>query len=205
MALSKTTQDHDEIRQWAEARGGKPADVASTETNGQTGIIRIEFPGAVHANDSALKEISWDEFFEKFDASGLALVYQEQTAEGATSNFNKLVHPEKVSASAKKSAKKAPAKKSANASAPVKKSVVVREAVAVKKPVPAKKATSAVKKSATKSAAAKKSVPAKKSAAKSASAKSSTAKTMTAKSSAKTVSAKKAAVKKSAGVKRLKR
>ena len=43
MALSKTTQDHDEIRQWAEKRGGKPAEVTSTSENG-TGILRLEFP-----------------------------------------------------------------------------------------------------------------------------------------------------------------
>ena len=73
MALSKTTQDHDEIRQWAEQRGGKPAEVASTERSGETGIIRLMFPSAPHHNDGSLKEISWDDFFEKFDKSGLAL------------------------------------------------------------------------------------------------------------------------------------
>ena len=122
MALSKTTQDHDEIRKWAESRGAKPAEVASTEKNGQTGILRLEFPKAKNHNDSALKEISWDEFFEKFDASGLALVYQEVTKEGAESNFNKLVHPDdaapakkSTSAAKKAPAKKAPAKKAAKA------------------------------------------------------------------------------------------
>lgn len=167
MALSKTTQDHDEIRQWAEARGGKPADVASTERNGQTGIIRIEFPGAVNANDSKLKEISWDEFFEKFDASGLALVYQEQTAEGATSNFNKLVHPENVSESAKKGAKKAPAKKGVTSAPAAKKSA------APSKKEPAKKTASA------KNAPAKKTAPAKKSTAKPAPAKKTAGKSAT--------------------------
>lgn len=99
MALSKTTQDHDEIRQWAESRGGKPAEVASTEQSGDTGIIRIMFPSAPHHNDSSLKEISWDEFFAKFDKSGLALVYQEHTADGQPSDFNKLIHPENASRS----------------------------------------------------------------------------------------------------------
>ena len=55
MALSKTTQDHDEIKAWAEARGAKPAEVASTEREGSIGIIRLEFPGAAHANDSNLR------------------------------------------------------------------------------------------------------------------------------------------------------
>ena len=122
MALSKTTQDHDEIRSWAEARGAKPAEVASTEKNGQTGILRIEFPKATNHNDANLKEISWDEFFEKFDASGLALVYQDVTKEGAESNFNKLIHPDdaapKKSAAKKATAKKTSAKSSKSAAEP---------------------------------------------------------------------------------------
>ena len=104
MALSKTTQDHDEIQQWAEQRGAVPSEVSSTGRKGETGILRFEFPGAKNANDSALNQISWDEFFEKFDASGLALVYQEKTAGGQKSNFNKLVHPENAKPKAKKSA-----------------------------------------------------------------------------------------------------
>ena len=114
MALSKTTQDHEEIKAWAERRGAKPAEVASTEGKGGAGILRIMFPKAPHHNDGALKEIEWDEFFEKFDESGLALVYQEVTSEGAESNFNKLVHPEEDEHPGRKTAaKKTPAKKSA--------------------------------------------------------------------------------------------
>jgi len=136
MALSKTTQDHDEIRRWAEARGAVPADVGSTEKKGQAGILRFEFPKAKNANDSALNEISWDEFFEKFDASGLALVYQEKTASGETSNFNKLVHPENAKPAARKStgrkssAKPArtPAKKTAAKKSPAKKTTAKKAA-----------------------------------------------------------------------------
>ena len=122
MALSKTTQDHDEIRAWAEKRGGRPADVASTEKGDQVGIIRLEFPDAPNANDDNLQEIDWEPFFKKFDESGLVMVYQEVTSEGAESNFNKFVHPDSLSESAKesvstKSAKKAPAKKTAAKSA----------------------------------------------------------------------------------------
>jgi hypothetical protein len=94
MALSKTTKDHDEIRRWAEARGALPSEVASTQTGSEPGILRFQFPGATNANDAALKEISWEDFFEKFDANNLELLYQEETAEGEKSNFNKLIHPE---------------------------------------------------------------------------------------------------------------
>lgn len=99
MALSKTTRDHNEIRRWAEKRGAIPAEVTGTERNGETGILRFEFPKAPNHNDSKLNEISWDDFFEKFDERGLELVYQDVTAEGAESNFNKLVCPENDKAS----------------------------------------------------------------------------------------------------------
>jgi len=94
MTLSKTTRDHDEIRRWAEARGAVPAEVSSTHRDGEPGILRFEFPNAPNRNDSKLQEISWEDFFEKFDENGLGLVYQEKTADGAESNFNKLVCPE---------------------------------------------------------------------------------------------------------------
>jgi len=91
MAQAKVTSDHDEIRKWAQARGGRPATVRSTHRKDDPGIIRIEFPGAPNAKDENLEEVSWDEFFEKFDEAKLALLYQDQTASGERSNFNKLV------------------------------------------------------------------------------------------------------------------
>jgi hypothetical protein len=94
MALSKTTTDHEEIRKWAEARGAVPSEVASTHKGGEPGILRFEFPEAPHHNDSKLSEISWDDFFEKFDANDLEFLYQDRTAAGEQSNFNKFVHPE---------------------------------------------------------------------------------------------------------------
>ena len=93
MALSKTTQDHDTIRKWADARGAQPAEVRGTHKGNQTGILRFCFPNARNRNDENLQEISWDEFFEKFDDNGLELIYQEKTSGGARSNFNKLIYP----------------------------------------------------------------------------------------------------------------
>ena len=98
MAGAKITTDHDEIRNWAEERGGRPATVRSTHGKGGTGIIRIEFPGAPNSKHDALEEISWEEFFEKFDESDLALLYQEETAKGEKSNFNKLIGRETAEA-----------------------------------------------------------------------------------------------------------
>jgi hypothetical protein len=103
MTLSRTTKDHDEIQKWAESRGAYPAEVASTERGGEPGILRFEFPNAPNHNDSKLKKIPWDEFFEKFDENDLELVYQEKTAEGQKSNFNKIVHPSSEEHSSRRS------------------------------------------------------------------------------------------------------
>src|SRR4051812_34855348 len=86
---STTTTDHDEIRQWAESRGAKPACVKGTGGKRDTGMIRLDFPG--YSGGDSLQKISWKDFFEKFDDQKLALVYQAQTADGEQSNFNKLV------------------------------------------------------------------------------------------------------------------
>ncbi|HUI84812.1 MAG TPA: hypothetical protein VL240_11335 [Candidatus Binatia bacterium] len=86
---SKVTTDHDEIRRWAEERGAKPAAVIRTEQGDDPGIIRLDFPGFSGAG--SLQEIAWDEWFDRFDGRNLALLYQEQTANGERSNFNKII------------------------------------------------------------------------------------------------------------------
>ena len=48
-------------------------------------------PRRAERRDENLVAISWDEFFKKFDEQQLALTYQETTAEGKKSNFNKLI------------------------------------------------------------------------------------------------------------------
>ena len=96
MARSITTTDHDTIRTWAEERGGKPAEVASTAKGDDVGIIRIDFPG--FGGEGKLQEVSWDDWFKKFDEANLAFVYEEETADGQRSNFNKLVGRETAAA-----------------------------------------------------------------------------------------------------------
>jgi hypothetical protein len=87
-AASYTTTDHDVIRAWAQARGGRPATVSGTEDSRDGGgVLRIEFDDT----EDRLADADWDEFFRVFDDRGLAFVYQEQTSDGATSRFNKLV------------------------------------------------------------------------------------------------------------------
>lgn len=88
---SKQTTDHDEIQQWADARGGKPAAVKGTGGEDDSGLIRLRFPDQPHSDTDDLKELSWADWFEKFEENKLALVYQEETSDGKTSHFNKLV------------------------------------------------------------------------------------------------------------------
>lgn len=88
---SKRTTDHDEIREWVEERDGRPARVEGTGDDGEgDGLLRIDFGD----EDESLERISWDEFFEAFEANDLALVYQDETDEGEDSRFSKLVSRE---------------------------------------------------------------------------------------------------------------
>jgi len=84
---SRTTTDHDEIRRWAEARGGRPASVRGTEAEEDAGVLRILF-----RDDASLEEISWDDFFDKFEEEELAFLYQDKTSDGSQSRFFKLVN-----------------------------------------------------------------------------------------------------------------
>jgi len=80
---SHVTIDHEQIREWAEERRGKPAVVRDTT------IIRLDFPG--FAGPPKLQRISWDEWFGKFEEKRLAFLHQDKMADGKRSNFNKLV------------------------------------------------------------------------------------------------------------------
>jgi hypothetical protein len=88
-AESKTTTDHDEIRNWVEERGGHPARVKGTEKKGSVGLLRIDYPG--FSGEDTLEPIMWDEFFVAFDDNNLAFLYQEETKDGKESRFSKLV------------------------------------------------------------------------------------------------------------------
>jgi hypothetical protein len=90
---SKITTDHDAIKKWVEQRGGHPATVKRTRRGSEhAGMLRIDFPG--YKGQGTLEEISWDDFFDKFDEMNLAFTYQDKTATGRVSRFNKLVSRE---------------------------------------------------------------------------------------------------------------
>jgi alkylation response protein AidB-like acyl-CoA dehydrogenase len=92
--------DHDEIRQWAEERNARPASVRRTGGGEDVGIIRLDFPG--FGGEGSLEHIEWDEWFQKFDESGLALLVQDTSADGQQSNFNKLISRETAEESSRK-------------------------------------------------------------------------------------------------------
>jgi hypothetical protein len=88
--LSRTTTDHNTIQEWAEARDAKPACVKGTGGK-DIGVLRLMFPGYSAEKSQSLREISWNEFFKKFDENKLAFIYQEKTSSGVRSNFNKFI------------------------------------------------------------------------------------------------------------------
>ncbi len=95
LTKSMVTTDHQEIRRWATARGGKPSTIIRPQ-NAEEKAIRIclDFPQG--HNNGSLKKISWDDWFKQFETAGLALLYQEDTANGERSNFHKVVTRETV-------------------------------------------------------------------------------------------------------------
>src|SRR5947209_13797412 len=90
---ARTTTNHRVIRKWVEERGGSPATVKGTRRKGDpAGLLRIDFPG--YSGAQSLQEISWDDFFTKFDAGRLVFLYQNQKADGQPSRFCKFVSME---------------------------------------------------------------------------------------------------------------
>ncbi len=89
---SKTTTNHDEIKKWVEDREGNPARVMGTGSDGDPGMLRIDFPG--YSGEGKLEHIPWDEWFRKFDEKHLEFLYQDEMKSGKPSRFWKLITPE---------------------------------------------------------------------------------------------------------------
>lgn len=100
---AKASTDHDEIREWAEEKGATPAIVKGT------GILRFDFPG--FSGEDTLKAIPWKQFFDRFEESKLALLYQDATGSGRDSTFNKLVHRDTVAQKGRRAVKRGSSRK----------------------------------------------------------------------------------------------
>ncbi len=81
----EVTTDHAFIRAWAEARDGRPGLLEGRISSSGARLLRFDFG----TPEAGLTEIAWDEFFDIFDADGLALEYRDTP--GMVSRFYRLV------------------------------------------------------------------------------------------------------------------
>jgi hypothetical protein len=88
---SLATTHHQVIKEWAEARGATPATVEGTEHGDHLGVLRFDFGGG----SENLRHVSWDEWFNTFDARKLNFIYQEERSDGRQSNFFRLESPDR--------------------------------------------------------------------------------------------------------------
>ncbi len=84
MSSAQRLQDHDEIREWAEDRGGIP-----TIVKGTGGLLRIDFVVGAKSGgrNPNLDETTWERWFEIFEESNLDFLCSPEPA----SRFFKLV------------------------------------------------------------------------------------------------------------------
>lgn len=83
---AKTTTNHDEVREFIESKGGKPAVMRGTSDASGQAVLRIDL-----RNDPELEQLGWDRFFQLFDKNNLALHYQEESSEGKPANIFEFV------------------------------------------------------------------------------------------------------------------
>jgi len=83
---SITTTDHGVIKEWIEARNGKPTALRRNNNRGEddTNMLRIDFPGG---REDSLEAVSWEEFFRKFEKYELAFQYRNEEKSGETSFY----------------------------------------------------------------------------------------------------------------------
>src|SRR4051794_29491797 len=91
---SLATTHHQVIKQWAEARGATPATVERTEHDDHLGVLRFDFGG----DRKTLRHVSWEEWFETFDARRLNFIYQQERSDGRQSNSFRLERPDREDA-----------------------------------------------------------------------------------------------------------
>jgi hypothetical protein len=93
---SLVTTNHEVIRQWAAERQASPATIEGTERDGRAGVLTFDFPG--WQEGGRLRHITWDEWFQTFDARRLNFIHQEQRSDGRQSNFFRLESPDREDA-----------------------------------------------------------------------------------------------------------
>jgi len=85
--MPRILTDHDEIRQWAEARTGSPMAMDVPDGTQSRTLLEITFgQHALNAENnegpdrpvSGYELVSWDDWFAEFDGQGLAIRVQEE-------------------------------------------------------------------------------------------------------------------------------
>ena len=78
MAIKGPTTDHAEIRAWAEAQGIVPANVEPNPIDAEP--VSMSLLHKITAAETAfVKEMTWEDFFARFDVLKLTLVYDDST------------------------------------------------------------------------------------------------------------------------------
>ncbi|MEU1605849.1 hypothetical protein ABZ428_21410 [Micromonospora matsumotoense] len=90
---SLVTTNHEVIRNWAAARGAKPATIVGTERAGRPGVLTFDLPG--YRESRQLRVVSWNDWFRTFDSRKLNLIFQERLRDGRQSNFFRTESPDR--------------------------------------------------------------------------------------------------------------
>lgn len=85
---TQRTTDHATIRTWAEARGTRPSAVKGPGAGHEISGLRLDS----RDGESWLEEITWDEFFRRFEEMGLEFLYQDVSRDGEPSTFYRLIN-----------------------------------------------------------------------------------------------------------------
>ncbi len=93
--MAKTLTSHDDIRQWAEARGGNPMLMETPDGTGSRTLLQLTF--GQHAINTDGNEgpdrvggfqlVSWEDWFAALEAAKLALRVSDDPAGGNEAEF----------------------------------------------------------------------------------------------------------------------
>jgi hypothetical protein len=73
--MTHTLTDHESIKRWAREHGATPAHVKGTGRGHDT--LRFEFEMEATNHDTRLERLDWDDWFQRFDEGGLALIVDD--------------------------------------------------------------------------------------------------------------------------------
>ncbi len=78
MPISEPTTNHSEIRHWAQKNNAIPAEILPHRVDSEPATLRFLLPGEI-VTPTGITELSWEDFFAKFDELGLTFVYDNDS------------------------------------------------------------------------------------------------------------------------------